>query len=319
MVGIFSRRAALKVALGGIPTFGFCGSATAQSVNQPVWVTDLSGRLRELERSAAATGLPSTGRTRAGSPELTEANAYMEALARLVDLIDRSENVRTEISSPAGELLSELHARERFGKAEFIVRPGTRAAPKPQLAAVRDEYLKRFAQCKIRPEFIGSLNWHVQAIQRHRARYEKLSDRVSIPWYFIAVVHGLEASFNFLSHLHNGDYPLTQRTRNVPRNRPIDWLPPSDWESSAVDALTLEGFTGKKDWDLAGMLYRWEAYNGFGYRSRSIPTPYLWSFSNQYSRGKFVADGKFDPAARSKQCGAAVMLKGLVNAGVVTL
>jgi lysozyme family protein len=35
------------------------------------------------------------------------------------------------------------------------------------------------------------------------------------------------------------------------------------------------------------------------------------SFSNLYSKGKFVQDGHFDPNAVSKQCGAALMLKAV--------
>jgi lysozyme family protein len=45
----------------------------------------------------------------------------------------------------------------------------------------------------------------------------------------------------------------------------------------------------------------------------------LWSFSNQYERGKFVADGKFSSTAKSQQCGAAVMLKLLADAGDIQL
>ena len=47
-------------------------------------------------------------------------------------------------------------------------------------------------------------------------------------------------------------------------------------------------------------------------------TPYLWSFSNQYTSGKFVQDGVFDPNAISKQCGAAVILSQMVRNGLVT-
>ena len=41
------------------------------------------------------------------------------------------------------------------------------------------------------------------------------------------------------------------------------------------------------------MLFRLEAYNGSGYRDKhpDVKTPYLWSFSNHYTRGKYVADG----------------------------
>ena len=46
-------------------------------------------------------------------------------------------------------------------------------------------------------------------------------------WFVIAAIHGLEASFNFRAHFHNGDFPLTARTRQVPAGRPAVWLPPT--------------------------------------------------------------------------------------------
>jgi lysozyme family protein len=316
MTGI-SRRTAMGKVIAVLATTQMYGRAFGQPA-EPSWVEELSVRLRDLERSADAAGLLAKSGTRAGIPRLTTSNAYVEGLPRLVDIIDRAGVEHAEIGDQAGELLGALHARERFGKAELSGRPGTRA-PKPRLDALKDEYLRRFAECKIRPEYGRIVNWYVQTIRTNQKRYASVSERGSVPWYFIAIIHGLEASFNFRAHLHNGDYPLTQRTRSVPKDRPINWMPPSDWESSAVDALTLEGFTGQNDWDLAHLLYRWETFNGFGYRSRGIPTPYLWSFSNHYSQGKFTADGKFDSAAPSKQCGAAVMLKSLVNANLVKL
>ena len=175
--------------------------------------------------------------------------------------------------------------------------------------ALADEYAAWFAAAKIRPEFRESTDWHLTMMRQSRGRYERLGKRLGVPWAFIAATHGLEASFNFRAHFHNGDFPLSRRTRQVPAGRPPNWLPPSDWESSAADALRLLGFTGQSDWSLPRTLYRLEAYNGFGYRRAGRASPYLWSFSSLYSRGKFVADGKFDPKARSKQCGAAVMLK----------
>jgi lysozyme family protein len=181
--------------------------------------------------------------------------------------------------------------------------------------ALADEYAAWFAGAQLRAEFRESADWHLTMMRTARPRYVRVGKRLGIPWYFIATTHGLEASFNFRAHLHNGDFPLTQRTRQVPAGRPSNWLPPSDWESSALDAMRLLGFAGQSDWSLPRCLYRLEAYNGFGYRRAGRASPYLWSFSTLYSRGKFVADGKFDPTARSKQCGAAVMLKLLDLAG----
>ena len=180
-------------------------------------------------------------------------------------------------------------------------------------ASLREEYGRMFRQMTVRPQYAEIADWHLQMMRKSKARYERVAEQTGVPWHFIAVTHGLEASFNFRAHLHNGDFPLSARTRQVPAGRPSTWLPPSDWESSARDALRLLGFTGQKDWSLERTLYRLEAYNGLGYRGVGVPTPYLWSFSNHYDRGKFVSDGKFSRTAKSQQCGAAVMLKVLAD------
>jgi lysozyme family protein len=186
-------------------------------------------------------------------------------------------------------------------------------------ANLKAEYGRLFRKLTVRPQYADNANWHLDMMRKSRDRYERVTAATGVPWHFIAATHALEASFNFRAHLHNGDFPLTARTRQVPAGRPTQWLPPSDWESSAKDALRLLGFTGQKDWSLERTLYRLEAYNGLGYRSLGVPTPYLWSFSNHYERGKFVADGKFSSTARSQQCGAAVMLKLLEQAGEIKL
>jgi lysozyme family protein len=130
----------------------------------------------------------------------------------------------------------------------------------------------------------------------------------------VGVIHGMECGFNFTCHLHNGD-PLTNRTKHVPAGQPQTGTPPYSWENSAIDALTREGLNTVTDWSIPHMLYLLEKFNGFGYRKMGKPTPYLWSFSNLYEKGKYVADGRFDPEAVSKQCGAAVMIRALVDKG----
>ena len=73
------------------------------------------------------------------------------------------------------------------------------------------------------------------------------------------------------------------------------------------------------DWSLPATLFRLEAYNGFGYRTGhpEVLSPYLWSFSSHYTRGKFVADGSFSVTAVSKQCGAAVLLRRMAETGAI--
>jgi lysozyme family protein len=184
--------------------------------------------------------------------------------------------------------------------------------------ALSDEYQTLFDSCHVRPERATAVNTLVDKLEQNRQRYAGVGGPLDIPWFFVGVVHGMEASFNFKCHLHNGD-PLTARTVHEPPNRPIAGTPPFTWEESATDALRLKKLDTVGDWTLTRTLYQLEAYNGFGYR-RSHPdvlTPYLWSFSNHYTRGKYVADGTFSPSAVSKQCGAAVLLRRMAELSVI--
>jgi lysozyme family protein len=163
-----------------------------------------------------------------------------------------------------------------------------------------------------------TIQWYCEHVVKSRAVYDSVGTPLGIPWYFVGVIHGMECGFNFGTHLHNGD-PLSARTTHVPKGRPPEGSPPFAWTDSATDALTFEHFAGQADWTLPMVLYRLEAYNGFGYRNRGLRTPYLWSFSNLYVSGKYVADGVFDPTAVSSQCGAAVILRALVAGNVLKL
>lgn len=149
-------------------------------------------------------------------------------------------------------------------------------------------------------------------VRDNRVKYEEITRRTGVPWQLIAVVHNLECSLSFEKHLHNGD-PLTARTVQVPKGRPLKGSPPFTFEESAVDALQVDGLTTWRDWSVPGMLYKLEGFNGFGYRGRGINTPYLWSGCQHYSRGKYVKDGVFDEDAVSKQLGAALLLKALMD------
>jgi lysozyme family protein len=75
-----------------------------------------------------------------------------------------------------------------------------------------------------------------------------------------------------------------------------------------------------QDWSIARFLYQMERYNGFGYRRQQINSPYLWNCTSLYTKGRYVADGHFDPnAAPPPRCGAAALLRQLINRGQVAL
>lgn len=143
--------------------------------------------------------------------------------------------------------------------------------------------------------------------------YEELVSGTKVPWWFVAAIHYREASYRFNTHLHNGD-PLSNRTKQVPAGRPIVGNPPFTWIQSAKDALfVLKKFDTYQDWDIESILYRLEAYNGFGYQKRGINSPYLWSGTNHYTKGKFVADGRFDNETVDKQLGTVPIIKFLTD------
>ena len=180
------------------------------------------------------------------------------------------------------------------------------------------EYVLLFDTCVALPDKVAKVNWYANKLMENRSRYESVGNSLHIPWWFIGAIHGLESGFAFDRHLHNGD-PLTARTRRVPAGRPTTGDAPFAWEQSAHDALRYMKLDQWGDWSIAGALFQWEAYNGFGYRKYKINSPYLWSFSNHYDKGRYVRDHVFDTEAISNQCGAATLLRSLVNQGAVRI
>jgi lysozyme family protein len=178
------------------------------------------------------------------------------------------------------------------------------------------EMVQLFATSTTPPTQQARLDEYVTKLLRGRDRYEAVGKRVNVPWYVIGITHGIEAGFRFDVHLHNGD-PLTARTVHVPRGRPPTGDPPFSWEDSAVDAFTFGALAESSDWSLARTLLRWEKYNGLGYRRHGINTPYLWACTNHYTSGKFVADRAFSPTAVAAFCGAAAVLKRLLDTRVI--
>ena len=84
--------------------------------------------------------------------------------------------------------------------------------------------------------------------------------------------------------------------------------------------MRFKGFDLDGDWSLPRLLYRWEGYNGFGYRSRGVPTPYLWSFSTLYDKGRFVADYRSTRTPGASRPAPLTMVKGLIlDQGAVAL
>jgi len=194
--------------------------------------------------------------------------------------------------------------------------PASRPSASTDYAQLKAEYQAWFDAMKVLPGRQANVEYYVNRLLKFRAVYEATGAPLGIPWYFIGILHGMEGGFNFNTHLHNGD-PLTARTVQVPKGRPTTGEPPFDWRDSARDAMVLKGYQHDVEWSIPRILYLFEKFNGMGYRPIGVPTPYLWSFSDRYQKGKFVSDHHYEPEAVSGQCGAALMLGALKNTGAL--
>lgn len=157
----------------------------------------------------------------------------------------------------------------------------------------------------------SQINKQAAKIAANRARYEAVSKKTGVPWDVIGVIHYRESANDFRGVLHNGQKIIGtgKKTTLVPKGRG----PFSSWEEAAIDALmNCHPYLGKhKDWSIEGTLDILERYNGLGYRNKGLPSPYLWAGTDQYVKGKYVADGKYDPNHVDQQLGVAPILMKL--------
>ena len=213
--------------------------------------------------------------------------------------------------------------------ASTVTNPVTTAASQARLnspvplnsrkySSLATEYLSFFQGAFLNTNKMDKNKKYALIAIKNKERYQAVGEPLNIPWWFIAALHLLESSYNYQTHLHNGD-PLKAKPTHVPKGRPNTGSAPFTWEQSATDALKKQKLDNLHDWCLSKTLFRWECYNGLGYRSKQVPSPYLWSFTSIYSKGKYIADGKWDENAKSAQCGAVALLKAFIELKVVSV
>ena len=182
----------------------------------------------------------------------------------------------------------------------------------------RQGYQDNWDRMYIHDNKVSTVNWHVDKIMKGETRYRGVSKAAGIPWWTLGIIHMLEAGASFNHHQHNGN-PLSGRTYEVPAGRPKTGNPPFTWEESAIDATRYDGLHEVKEWTIPHIAFVMESFNGFGYRQYNNPSPYLWSFSNIWKKGKYVKDGKYDPNAGSDQAGGLVILKRFFDRKILKL
>lgn len=171
-----------------------------------------------------------------------------------------------------------------------------------QVDPMKEYYKELLQRCQVKPEWQQRIDTIARTIVKNKAKYKEVEEATGVPWAFIGALHYRESSNNFRTHLHNGD-PLSGRTYHVPAGRPREGEPPFTWEESAIDALEYDGLDNNSDWTLENIAARAEKFNGMGYKKMGKPSPYLWSGTNNYVRGKYVEDGVYNPNTVDQQAG----------------
>lgn len=191
-------------------------------------------------------------------------------------------------------------------KYEFT--PPTIKVPRPTPSVEPVVKPSPWETVRIRKEKLHAAQTIAHVVEVHKTRYDAVASAVNVPYDVIGGLHYREADFDWKSNLANGD-PLTAPTRHVPKGRPPNAKFPVSWEYAAIDALRFDKLD-REDWStIPHTLNNVEAYNGLGYSRMGKPSPYVWSWTDKYRKGKYVADGKYDPEAIDQQCGVAPILK----------
>ena len=173
------------------------------------------------------------------------------------------------------------------------------------LATLRAANERRWSAVKLTRPF----NSVAERLLAAKSRYQSVETRTGVPWFVIAVIHERESSQLWSASLAQGD-PWNRVSTHVPKGRG----PFNSWEDAAIDALVncAPYAARNKDWSVGGALLMLEQYNGLGYATKGVPSPYLWAGTDQYVVGKYVRDGVYDPSAVDKQLGCAGMIKALM-------
>jgi len=184
-----------------------------------------------------------------------------------------------------------------------------------------ENYQTLWDTMEVSDDWASKATYIAKKIVTGQSKYAAAVAGTQIPWWFVGVAHSMESGLDFTTHLYNGD-PLTDRTVHHPPGRPavIQGLP-IDWIYSAKDSLRYERLDKVTDWSLPSVLFHWHRYNGISneYKKRHIPTPYLWSGTQHYVKGRYTSDHEFNPQSVSKQVGAAVLLRALIDLNAVDL
>jgi lysozyme family protein len=161
-----------------------------------------------------------------------------------------------------------------------------------------------------------------QNYQKNYGQYKAVSDNLAAKGYKInpeqlAAMHWREGSGSMTKSIANGN-SITSYVRkdglDSAGSSSNSYAPTDNWVDHSTEVIEHKliqkyGSGAKqKDFTQNAQFYDFaERFNGMGYRQKGVASPYVWSGTDQYSGGKYVKDGVYDPNYRDQQLGVAVL------------
>ena len=188
------------------------------------------------------------------------------------------------------------------------------------IAALKQQNAARWAAMHIHADRLPVLDERAKALcaPDAKARFMAIQETTKVPWWVGAVIAEREAggppkcwgcqlaqgdSLDRVSiHEPAGRGPFFNHADDTPLH--------NSFYRGALDALIDCPPHAAKwtDWSPGGAFTLLEEYNGLGYASMGVPSAYVWSGSDRYTSGKYVADHVYRASAVDVQEGCAPLV-----------
>jgi lysozyme family protein len=160
----------------------------------------------------------------------------------------------------------------------------------------------QLAECEARAKII------LERANAHDQGQVTAATGVSKLWWIASFER--EGSSNYTTSPAQGD-PINKKSTHIPRGLG----PYENWYDAAIEAYHIDHLdrVGEGNWTWERACYEGEAFNGFGPRNHGRATGYLWSWSNQYTGGKYIRDNVWGSSAVDQQCGMIPLMRCLLK------
>ena len=180
------------------------------------------------------------------------------------------------------------------------------ADPRFTWEALKPKYQKWLKEVKV----IKFNAAHLQAdiISKLLSVYTPIAKETNVPVTWIAAINYRESANSLHRYFGNGD-PLNHVTTHVPKGRG----PFNTFQAGCLDALKMMKLVNLANWTLDYFCWQAERYNGFGYEMHNVPSAYVFGGTNIQQKGKYDADGHWNPSVMDSQLGVLPIYFALVK------